>query len=154
MGGVSQIDSVEREAAITAAIAMARDVIGDSRGGGMVPPSARLEALSDWQWRKLAEAVVSGWIIERSRQLTAERFACEDAFLAMGHEPEPASLGPCAAILRPLGDFVEKRGLSAKPSAPGAARTSCSSPGWTTDLVTWAETARDERPSETLPPNC
>jgi hypothetical protein len=146
--GVTNIDDIQRELAIRAAIAMARSVVGEDRQGGMIPALLPVAKLSDQHWRKMAEAFVSGWIIERSRQLTRERLGDEATFLAMGEEPEPASLGPVAAVLPQLGDFVERRGLADMPIGGWGRDDIILFARWCADLVVWAETARDERPTD------
>ena len=147
MGSVSNIEDQERALCVAAAIAMAREVIKDERGGGFVAPSTRLDMLSDWQMNKLAEAFISGWIIERGRLLTKDRLN-EQRFLAMGEEPEPYTLGVCQAVLPDLGDFVEKRKLADLPIGAWSKTDITLFVRWTADLVAWAETQRDERPTD------
>lgn len=111
MGGVISKD--EAMAARGAAIEYALTCIG--QGDGYINPNAKIGSLSGFEWNKLAEHIVSGWIIERSRQLTAERLTDEQEFLAIDCSPSPRGLGIAAATLPKLGAFCEQEGLSGKP---------------------------------------
>lgn len=146
MGSVAAITMPERDQAYTAAIRFGRDVIGE--GSGYLAPGAKLGSLSEFEWRKLAENVVSGWIIERSRQLSSERIFDETAFLAEGSEPEPSGLGHCAAILPMLGTFVEQRGLTDLPIGEWSKRDVILFVFNCADMVFRASIARDERPTD------
>lgn len=146
--GVNRIDDVQRDLALKAAMDMARQCVGEDRQGGVIPALLPLSRFSDYHWQKVAEACVSGWIVERSRQLTRERLGDESTFLAFGEEPEPATLGPVAAVLPQLGDFVERRGLADKPVGAWGREDIILFARWCADLIAWAETARDERPTD------
>jgi hypothetical protein len=144
VGRLNRITMDERAAAIEAAVSHAQLAIGERRG--VVSPQARIGSLSAFEWQKLVEAIVSGWIIERSRQLAADRLPDEIAILAMGSAPEPRELGTCASILPVLGDFVEKAGLGDTPIGNWS-REDILHFVWTAaDLVERASTLRDERP--------
>jgi hypothetical protein len=146
MGSVSHISDIERAAALTAAICFARDVVRDE--AYYLKPASRLGSLSEFEWEKLAEAIISGWIIERSKQLTGERFGHEHAFLAMGQDPEPAGLGHCAVTLPALGQFVEDRGLTDKPIGDWSKMDVLLFVWNAADMVLRATEMRDERPSQ------
>lgn len=113
MGRVNLITMEEMAAAYHAAVALAKTAIGDE--DGFVKPTARIGSLSDWEWMKLCEGAVSGWIVARSRQLTSDRFGDESFFLATGEVPEATELGIVGACLPALGEFVEKMGMTEKP---------------------------------------
>ena len=143
--GLELITGQEREAAIAAAVAHAQFTIGPGRG--FVSPNATISSLSDFEWRKIAEGVVSGWIVERSRQLTAERVTNEAMFLAMGTVPEPMELGTCAVALPALGDLVEKLGLAGTPIGAWSKDDVVLFVWTAAEVVSEVRTARDERPS-------
>src|SRR4051794_6360875 len=111
--GLELITGHEREAAIAAVVAHAQFTIGPGRG--FVSPNATISSLSDFEWRKIAEGVVSGWIVERSRQLTAVSETNEAMILAIGTVHLPMELGTFAVALAALGDLGEKRGLAGPP---------------------------------------
>lgn len=144
MGELKNITAIERAAAMCAAVNMARDMVRD--GSGYLSPRSMLGSMSQYEWDKLAEAIVSGWIIERSRQLTGSRFTQEAAFLAMGEDPEPAGLGHCAAILPALGELCEARGLTGKPIGDWSKMDVLIFVWNIADMMTRATVARDERP--------
>lgn len=144
--GVVSISTDERELCTASAVDMVRRVIGDEPGGGFVPPTIRLCDLRDWHWHKIVEAVTSGWIIERSRQITIDRFN-EPNFLAMNEEPEPFSLGAVQAILPELGQFVESMGLKG-PIHTWSKLEITLFVRRAADLAAYAETVRDERPTD------
>jgi hypothetical protein len=144
MGSVERITNDERAEAIASAIDFAQSQLGD--GSGFVSRNVRLGSLSRYEWNKLAEGFVSGWIIARSKQLTRDRFADEAFFLATGEVPEPSELGVCAAALPELGDLVEKLGLADQPVGAWS-REQILIFVWTAaELVLEARTAKDERP--------
>jgi len=143
--GIELITGQEREAAISAAVAHAQFMIGPGRG--FVSPYAKLGLLSDFKWRKIAEGVVSGWIVERSRQLTAERVTNEAMFLATGAVPEPMELGTCAVALPALGDLVENLGLAERPIGAWSKDDVLLFVWTAAEIVAEVRTARDERPS-------
>jgi|SRR5215218_669638 len=144
MGSVSRISNTERLAAFAAAVDMARTAIGSQEHH--VRQEARIGELSLFEWDKLASALVSGWIIERSRQLVAERLGDEPEFLALGETPEPYDLGTVAAVLGPLADLIEKAGLSDRPIGAWSKHEVCLFVWTATELVLEARTKRDERP--------
>lgn len=111
MGSVITPD--ESVAARGAAIEYALTCIG--HGDGYINENARIGSLSGFEWNKLAEHIISGWIIERSRQLTAERLTNDQEFMAIDCSPSPYGLGIAAATLPKLGAFCEQEGLTAKP---------------------------------------
>jgi hypothetical protein len=106
-------EDLARAQAYTAAINAGRAIVREERN--FLSPSIRLGTLSEWEWRQLAEHIVSGWIIERSKQIHAERITDEEAFLKKGATPEPFELGRIAAILPALAKLVEHWGLSEQP---------------------------------------
>ncbi len=107
------IDDVQRDQAYTAAINNARAIVREERN--FLSPHTRLGTMSEFEWRKLADSMVSGWIIERSKQLHGDRLLDEESFLSEGSVPEPFELGKLAGILPALGAIVERRGLSELP---------------------------------------
>jgi hypothetical protein len=109
----SKINDPQREAAYEAAINAARAIVREERN--FLSPHARLATLSQFEWRRLAEYIVSGWIVERSKQLHADRILDEESFLAEGSTPEPFELGRLASILPALGRMVENNELTDKP---------------------------------------
>ncbi len=142
--GVNLIDHEQAEAAYNNAVSLARDLVRPE--AHYLSPNAKLGSLSEAEWRKLALAIVSGWIQMRSRQLTEERFFDEQYFLATGEVPEPFELGACATVLPALGDFVEKLGVTDKPIGDWS-KDQILHFVWTAfELVEEARTSRDERP--------
>lgn len=146
MGGVAKISFEEREMAYSAAIAMAKECIGPDDDLMLLNANAKLGTLSDQEWRKLAHAMVSGWICARSRQLTVERFGDETFFLATGEVPEAVELGTCESTLPALGDLVEKLGLGSKPINDWMKGQVLLFIWTAAELVEQARVARDERP--------
>jgi len=144
MGRVERISNSERAAAISAANRHMDLVIGE--GTGFVSPNARVGSLSDYERFKLVEAIVGGWIVERSRQLTQDRLTDESFFLATGEVPEPMELGVCAVALPALGDLVEKLGLTDKPIGAWSKNDILLFVWTAAELVNEARTAKDERP--------
>jgi hypothetical protein len=140
------IQDYERTNCIAAARDMVREVVKEGTGGGFVPPTIRLCDLRDWHWQKIVEAVTSGWIIERSRQMTKDRLN-EAIFLGMGEEPEPFTLGAVQAILPDLGKFIEQMDLKG-PIHSWSKLEITLFVRRAADLVQWAETQRDERPTD------
>jgi hypothetical protein len=140
------ISDVQRAAAMTAAIRYGKELV--AQGDGFIPPQMQFGRLTERQWEKLAEAITSGWIIERSKQLTAERIGSEMHFLATGRDPEPSSLGNVAAILPALGGIVEERGLTDKTIGEWTKEDVLLFVYHAHDLICRAETLRDERPTE------
>lgn len=144
MGRLEKITRDEAAAARESAADLARECIGE--GAGMIPPGARIGSLSAWEWNKLVTGIVSGWIVERSRQLGADRVWREDHFLATGECPEPAEEGLCLTALPALGDLVEKLGLTDAPIGAWS-RDQVVLFVWTAvRLVEDARVSRDERP--------
>lgn len=143
MGSVANISNDERSEAIASAQRHMDFVLG--MGTGMVNPNAKVGSLSYMEKRKLVEAIVSGWIVERSRQLVADRLN-EAFFLATGDAPEPFELGPCAAALPALGNLAEKMGLVDLPLGAWSKDQILQFIFTATELVSEARAARDERP--------
>jgi hypothetical protein len=106
-------EDLARAQTYTAAINAGRAIVREERD--FLSPSIRLGTLSEFEWRKLAEQMVSGWIIERSKQMHAERITDEETFMKEGTAPEPFELGRIAAILPALARLVEHWGLSEQP---------------------------------------
>jgi hypothetical protein len=142
MGRVNRITMEERAAAYHAAVDLAQTAIGE--GDGLVSPNARIGSLSAWEWMKLCEGAVSGWIIARSRQLTAERCGDESFFLATGVEPPAAELGVCAFCLPALGELIAKMGLTDKPIGEWSKREVLLFVWHAAEFVTEARTRRNE----------
>jgi hypothetical protein len=145
------ITAEERFAAYAAAIAMAKGLLSEE--SNYVHPKSRIGELSPLEWDKLASALVSGWIIERSRQITAERFWLDESFLSTGEDSEPAELGPCAAVLPALGGFVESEGLSDMAMGSWPKLKVLRFVALAASLVERAKVARDERPGPAEAPN-
>jgi hypothetical protein len=143
MGRVA-ITAEERFAAYAAAIDMAKGLLSEE--ANHVHPMSKIGELSPWEWDKLASALVSGWIIERSRQITAERFWLDESFLTTGEDIEPSELGPCAAILPALGSFVESEGLSDVALGSWPKLKVVKFIALAVSLVERAKVTRDERP--------
>lgn len=113
MGVETRPTELERAEAYSAALYMAKSVIREDRNA--VHPNAKIGSLSDNEWRMLVEAIVSGWIIHRSKQLSSDLVLDGDEVMATGEVPEPQELGVASLALRPLGDLVEGMGLSDVP---------------------------------------
>jgi len=138
------ITNDERAEAYAEAVAYGKLLLG--QGDGYLNPNSKFGTLSDFEWNKLTTAVVSGWIVARSKQLTAERFWEEESFLAMGEVPEPVQLGVVAAILPGLGDFVAKMNMTDRPIGEWTKEEILLFVWTAAELVNDARTARDERP--------
>jgi hypothetical protein len=102
-------DDLARAQAYTAAINAGRAIVREEKN--FLSPSARIGTFSEFEWRKLAEHIVSGWIIARSKQMHAERILDEESFLKEGSTPEPFELGRIDAILPALAGLIEAWGL-------------------------------------------
>lgn len=146
MGELRAILHEEREAAYAAAVAAFDDVVG--HGAGYVHPMSRVEKLSTHEKRKIAEALISAWICERSRQLSAERICDEKAFLAEGSDPEPAALGHVASLLPAIGELVEARGIGELPINDLPKAEILLLFYNVADMATRAGIDRDERPTD------
>jgi hypothetical protein len=139
------ISSEERAACVNAAIRFGRETIGN--GDGYINPKFPVGSLSDFQWKKFAENIISGWIIERSKQLVGERLFKDTHFLATGEIPEPQELGVCATALPALGDFIEKLGLADKAIGEWSKDQILLFIWHAAELIEDARTNRDERPA-------
>jgi hypothetical protein len=142
MGRVSRISMEERAAAYYSAVDLAKTAVGE--GDGFVSPHALIGRLSAWEWMKLCDGAVSGWIAARSRQLTAERWGDESFFLATGEDPPAAELGVCAFCLPALGELIEKMGLTDKPIEEWSKREVMLFVWHAAEFVTQARARRDE----------
>ena len=143
-GDRQKIEPRERDLAEEAAVKSMRAMLGYE--AGYINPRVGLGNMSEHEIAKIAQAAVSGWQVERSRQLVGDRIFDEAEFAATGEIPEPFELGPCSFALNGLGDLIEKMGLTDKPIG-----TWCKDDilifVWTAwDLVQRAHTIRDERP--------
>lgn len=149
MGKLERITEAEATACYRHAVDLAKTCIRDERG--YISPNARISTLSDWEWRKLAVAHISGWIQERAAQVTIERVFQEEYFLATGEIPEPSDLATAMAALPALGDFIEKLGLADRPIGDWS-KQDITLFVWTAfDLVREAQANRLERPSDMAP---
>jgi hypothetical protein len=141
-----EIDDSHRDAAYLAAINAARSIVREERN--FLSPHARLGTLSQLEWRRLAEHLVSGWIIERSKQLHADRILDEESFLAEGSTPEPFELGRLASILPALGHMVENNGLTERPIGAWSRDEILRFVWEASDMVARIEVDQKERPTE------
>lgn len=134
----------ELDPAEKAAVRSMRDVLGYE--AGHVNPRLGLGDMTDPEISKVAQAAVSGWIVQRSRDLVGDRIFDEHEFLATGEVPEPMELGPCSFALPALGEWLEKQGL-ADVAMQNWRKADILLFVWTAwDLVQRAHTIRDERP--------
>lgn len=142
MGSV--INDQERYDCYDCAIQLAQE--GIRAETGFVHPKTPVGELSPWEWGKIAQSLISGWIVERSKQMSLDRGYQEPEFLAMGEEPEPFEVGAFGAILPQLADFIESRGLSDQPIG-GWGKLDILHFLWlASKLKADADTARHERP--------
>lgn len=143
MGRVTIVQH-EKDAAEEAAVRSMRDMLGYE--AGYINPRVGLGNMSEPEIAKLAQAAVSGWIVQRSRDLVGDRIFDTNEFLATGEVPEPVDLGPVAFALPALGELVEKMGL-ADVAIENWRKADITLFVWTAwDLVQRAHTIRDERP--------
>lgn len=138
------VKTAERTAAYAAAVDLAMTALGEERG--YINPRTRICDLSLWEWDKLANGMVSGWIIERSRQVVSERITDDAEILKTFEEPEPFELGAAAVALPTLGNFIADKGLNEKPIGAWSKTEILQFVHLAARLVNAAETARDERP--------
>ncbi len=144
MANLEQIRPDEKASCIAFSIELAKSAIGQERG--FVSPSARLGTLSDWEWEKVVMGAMSGWIAERSRQVTSDRLFDEGVFLATGEVPEPYELGLAANVLPGLGDLIERLGLTDKPIGAWSRDEVCLFVWTCADMLNNARARNDERP--------
>src|SRR5215213_2780931 len=139
--GIGQLGHPERAEAMASAIDLGKAMIG--RDPGFIHPNARVGSLSEFEWQKLAEAIVAGWIQARSGQLIEERFR-EEAFLTVGSIPEPYELATCSFVLSALGGLVGHMGLTDVPIGRWDKQDVLLFVWSATELVNSARVARDE----------
>jgi hypothetical protein len=90
-------DDIWQERATAAAIAAARNAIGEKA-------TALVGRLSDREWGWVVAAVIFAWIKTRAEQATAEGLDTELALRVMGQTPEPWDAGAIVTILPELAD--------------------------------------------------
>ncbi len=135
----------ERDAAEEAAIRSVRDMLGYETG--YVNPRLGIGDMSELEMRKIVQAAVSGWQVQRSRDLVGDRIFDEHEFMATGEIPEPYELGPVAFALPAMADWLEKMELGGVAFINWR-KSDATTFAWTVwDLVQRANTIRDERPS-------
>ena len=146
--GRAVIPPRERDAAEEAAVRSMRDMLGYE--AGCINPRIGLGDMSEYEIAKIAQAAVSGWQVQRSRDLVGDRIFDEAEFMATGEVPEPHELGPVAFALPALADLVEKMELG-DVTLVNWRKADITLFVWTAwDLVQRAHTIRDERPGPSL----
>jgi hypothetical protein len=95
----SRIDDEWQRQATAAAIARARDMIGDA-----IPAGVPIGRLNEREWGFITAAILFGWIETRARQATAEGFDIEQACRETGEDPEPWDIGTIETILPDLAE--------------------------------------------------
>ena len=144
MGRRATIPPRERDAAEEAAIRSVRDMLGYETG--YVNPRLGLGDMSEFELAKIVQAAVSGWQVQRSRDLVGDRIFDEAEFMATGEVPEPYELGPVAFALPAMADWLEKMELG-DVAFINWRKSDATTFAWTVwDLVQRAHTIRDERP--------
>lgn len=144
MAQLDHITAQERASTLSYAIEMAQTAVGI--GQGLVSPNARVGSLSAYEWEKIAMGAMSGWVAERSRQVSGDRLYEEECLLATGEVPEPYELGLAANLLPALGDLVEKMGLSGKPVGDWRRDEICLFVWTAAQMFAAARARNDERP--------
>lgn len=92
------IDDVWQRRATAAAIAAVRQVID----GGVIPPAAPLNRLTDIELGWLVAAGLFAWIRTRAEQATAEGWDTEQTLRTTALDPEPWDAGAVAHVLPEL----------------------------------------------------
>jgi hypothetical protein len=110
---VSALEDAWQRQATAAAIAGAREVIGE-----LIPPATPIAKLSDSEWAYVIASVIFGWIQMRAQQASAEGHDMERTIRSTGIDPDPWDAGPVIAVLPELADV-------------------CADLDWSLPLATW-----------------
>jgi hypothetical protein len=100
MGELSRQEDAWQRRALDAAVAAGREMVAD----GALLPATPIGRLSDRDWGRLAQTVISGWIMTRAEQAVSEGRDTERAILVSGFVPDPWDGGALSTILPELAE--------------------------------------------------